>query len=198
MGGFISDLASYYATLVFIMNPFGAVPIFMDIVERLHPWERRRLANFVTMVVIVLLFLTAFAGDLLLRLYMISIDEFRFAGGVVLLAIALHRLGGESVTQTPDPRDAALVPLAMPLLVGPATMTYVIVFAHSGDMTALLVAIVLASVTVWAFLLAAEALLRVLGRSTMKVLTRITSLFVGGVGAAMIHVALVHWGIAAR
>ncbi len=103
MGGFISDLASYYATLVFIMNPFGAVPIFMDIVERLHPWERRRLANFVTMVVIVLLFLTAFAGDLLLRLYMISIDEFRFAGGVVLLAIALHRLGGESVTQTPDP-----------------------------------------------------------------------------------------------
>ncbi len=198
MGGFANDLASYYATLVFIMNPFGAVPIFMDIVERLHPWERRRLANFVTMVVIVLLFLTAFAGDLLLRLYMISIDEFRFAGGVVLLAIALHRLGGEPVTQTPDPRDAALVPLAMPLLVGPATMTYVIVFAHSGDMAALLVAIVLASVTVWAFLLAAEALLRVLGRSTMKVLTRITSLFVGGVGAAMIHAALVHWGIAAR
>ncbi|BES81625.1 NAAT family transporter [Pyrodictium abyssi] len=196
--GLLSQFISYYATLVFIMNPFGAAPIFLDIVEKLHPWERRRLANLVTMVVVALLFLVAFTGDLLLKLYMISVDEFRFAGGIVLLGIALHRLEGHPKTQTPDPRDAALVPLTMPLLVGPATMTYVIVFAAEGNRIALIAAIVAAAATVWAFLLAAEAVLRFVGRSTMRVLMRITSLFVAGVGASMIHSALVDWGIAAR
>ena len=197
-GGLWQDLATYYATLVFIMNPFGAAPIFLDIVEKLHPWERRRLANFVTTVLVAILYFVALTGDLLLRLYGISIDEFRLAGGIVLLVIALHRLGGESVTQTPDPRDAALVPLTMPLLVGPATMTYVIVYSTSGDRLALMLAIPLAAFTVWFFLVLAEELLRFLGRSVMKVLTRITSLFVAGVGAALIHTALVDWGIAAR
>ena len=196
--GLLGQFASYYATLVFIMNTFGAAPIFLDIVEKLHPWERKRLANLVTMVVVALLFLVAFTGDLLLRLYMISVDEFRFAGGIVLLGIALHRLEGHAKTQTPDPRDATLVPLTMPLLVGPATMTYVIVFTTEGNRIALIAAIVAAAATVWAFLLAAEAVLRFVGRSTMRVLTRITSLFVAGVGASMIHSALVDWGIAVR
>jgi len=195
-GDLVSTFATYYATLVFIMNPFGAAPIFVDIASRLHPWERRKLANFVTTVLVAILFFVALTGDLLLRLYGISIDEFRFAGGIVLLAIALHRLSGESATQTPDPRDAALVPLTMPLLVGPATMTYVIVFSTTGNRLVLLAAILAAAATVWFFLVLSELILEKLGRSIMKVLTRITSLFVGGVGGAMIHAALRDWGIA--
>lgn len=196
--GALGEFVTYYATLVFIMNPFGAAPIFLDIAGKLHPWERRRLANLVAAATAILLLLVALTGDLLLRLYMINLDEFRLAGGIVLIAIALHRLEGESRTMAPDPRDAALVPLAMPLLVGPATMTYVIVFSSQGGGAALFAAILAAVGTVWAILVASEAMLRVLGWSTMRILTRITSLFVAGVGAAMVHTALLHWGIAVK
>ena len=196
MGSWLGELVSEYVTLLFIMNPFGALPIYMDIAGHLHPWERRKVANTAALVAASLLYLTALGGDLLLRLYQINLDEFRFAGGIILLAIGIARLGGEASTQSPDPRDAAAVPLATPLLVGPATMTYVIVFSHTASLAVLLVAIALAVASVWVIFELGEAILEKLGRSTMKVMTRITALFVAGIGAAMIHSALKAWGIA--
>lgn len=199
MAGFsLSELFSEYVTLVFIMNPFGALPIYMDIVERLHPWERRKVANTAALVAAGLLVTMAVSGDLLLRLYQVSLSEFRFAGGIILMAVGVSRLSGHAHTQSPDPRDAAVVPLATPLLVGPATMTYVIVFSHTSGLAVIIPAIVLAVATVWLVFELGEHLLEKLGRSIMRLLTRITALFVAAIGAALIHAALVEWGIAEK
>ena len=190
MMNYIEHLASTYASLLFIMNPFGALPIYLEIAEKLHPWERRRLANTVALFVLSLLLVFTFAGELILELYKINIDEFRFAGGLILLAIGVMRLTGEPMTQTVDPRDAALVPLSMPLLVGPATITYIIVLAHTIPYVVLIPAIIAVVATVWILLELGELLLRVAGRSTMRLLTRLTALFVAGIGAGMLHDAL--------
>jgi len=194
MMNYIEHLASTYASLLFIMNPFGALPIYLEIAEKLHPWERRRLANTVALFVLSLLLVFTFAGELILELYKINIDEFRFAGGLILLAIGVMRLTGEPMTQTVDPRDAALVPLSMPLLVGPATITYIIVLAHTIPYVVLIPAIIAVVATVWIPLELGELLLRVAGRSTMRLLTRLTALFVAGIGAGMLHDALLAWG----
>ncbi len=198
MWEYVEHVASTYASLIFIMNPFGALPIYLEIAERLHPWERRKLANTVALFVFVLLVVFAFAGELILKLYKIDIDEFRFAGGIILLAIGVMRLTGEPMTQTVDPRDAVLVPLSMPLLVGPATITYIIVTTHVMHYTVLIPAIIASVITVWILLELGELLLRIVGRSTMRLLTRITALFVAGIGAGMLHDSLLAWGIARR
>ncbi len=198
MLSYIKQLASTYASLLFIMNPFGSLPIYLEIAEKLHPWERRRLANTVALFVLSLLLVFTFAGELVLKLYKIDIDEFRFAGGLILLAIGVMRLTGEPMTQTIDPRDAALVPLSMPLLVGPATITYIIVLTHTMSYMVLIPAIIVAVATVWVLLELGELLLRMVGRSTMRLLTRLTALFVAGIGAGMLHDALLAWGIAKR
>ena len=193
----VGEILKTYLTLLFIMNPFGALPVYLDIAERLHPWERRKLANTVTAVVAGILAVTALTGDAILRLYGISLSGFQFAGGVILLSIGVARLSGHPVTQTPDPRDAALVPLATPLLVGPAAMTYVIAAAHTSEAVTL-AAVAAATATLWVLLELSELILRLLGRSIMRLLTRITSLFVAGIGAELLHAALHSWGIAPR
>ncbi|NOZ88760.1 MAG: MarC family protein, partial [Crenarchaeota archaeon] len=171
----LGGLASEYLTLLFMMNPFGALPIYMDIAGRLPPWERRKVANTVAVVAASLLYLVALTGDALLRLYKISLGEFRFAGGIILIAIGLARLRGDAVTQAPDPRDAAAVPLATPLLVGPATMTYVIVSSHTTPLPVVLAAIAAAVATVWLIFELGEHILARLGRSAMKIMTRVTA-----------------------
>ncbi len=192
--GFWKLVGSYYATLIFIVNPFGSLPIYLDIVEPLSRSDRRRFASFVATIVLGLLVFMAVAGRYIFVVYKISISEFRLGGGIALLAIAIRRLEGYSITQTPDPKDAAITPLAMPLLVGPATIAYVTLTAAEGHIFALLLASAGVSVTVWILLLASEHIIEILGRSTMKILTRVSALFVAGVGSSMIHQTLIDWG----
>ena len=185
--------ASYYITLLFIMNPFGAAPIFADIAEKLSPRERNQLINYVSLVVLGLLLAMALTGEFLLEIYHVTIMQFRLAGGIILLAIALYRLTGRPITQTPDPRDAAIVPLSMPILVGPATITYLILFSTQGHIVVLIAVIPAVTLTVWAVLMGADIILRRLGRNVMVILTRISALFVGAVGAAMIDAVVRDW-----
>ncbi|WP_317894710.1 MarC family protein [Pyrofollis japonicus] len=185
--------ASYYITLLFIMNPFGAAPIFADIAEKLSPAERSQLLRYVAFVVLGLLYSLALGGKLLLEIYHVSIMQFRFAGGIILMAIAIYRLTGRPITQTPDPRDAAIVPLAMPILVGPATITYLILFSTTGHLIVLLLVIPAVTFTVWLVMTGADMLLRRLGRNVMVILTRVSALFVGAVGAAMIDEVVRDW-----
>ncbi len=185
--------ASYYITLLFIMNPFGAAPIFADIAEKLSPRERNQLINYVSLVVLALLYVMALTGEFLLEVYHVTIMQFRLAGGIILIAIALYRLTGRPITQTPDPRDAAIVPLSMPILVGPATITYLILFSTQGHILVLLAVIPAVTFTVWAVLTGADIILRRVGRNVMVILTRISALFVGAVGAAMIDSVVRDW-----
>lgn len=193
LGEWLRLYASYYVTLLFIMNPFGAAPIFADIAERLSPAERSQLISYVAGVVLGLSYSMALAGELLLRAYHVTVMQFRLAGGVILMAVALYRLTGRPVTQTPDPRDAAVVPLAMPMIVGPAAITYLILFSTQGHLLVLMAVIPAVVATVWAVLMASDMLLRRLGRNVMVVLTRVSALFVAAVGAAMIDAVVRDW-----
>jgi len=117
--GFLGLIGQLYA----IMNPIGKLAIVGPLaVER--PAYVRKITVTVVVVVYVLASLFAVAGGFILSAFGVSIDSFRIAGGIVLMAISIMTLvSGSYVGRLEITEEQAVVPLATPLIVGPGTIT---------------------------------------------------------------------------
>lgn len=193
----MAEFVLLFISMFSIVNPFLAVPTFVDLAGDFSSGERRSIATQTAASVFVILSGSYFTGQALLSFFGITVPSLRVAGGLVILSLAwsmLHaRLSGTKQTaeevhemENREQRGAiGVVPLAMPLLAGPGAISLMIISAGSatsvGSRIAALASALLISVTIWLILLAAGTIARVLGRTGMNVATR----FMGLILAAM-------------
>jgi len=128
-------------SLIAIVNPVGAVPIFISLTSELDISRRRTISNVVVYSVFVILLLSLFVGEWILIFFGITISSFRVAGGllILLMAIAMMHAKTSDVKHTAveaeegeKKESIAVVPLATPLLAGPGAISTVILYAHKG------------------------------------------------------------------
>jgi multiple antibiotic resistance protein len=144
------------------------------------------------------LVLSALAGDSVLTLAGTSLGAFRVAGGIVLLLMGLSMLGAQPgpVRQTREDASVAaqqssvaVVPLGIPLVAGPGSITAVIVQmqrgAGAGHLAAVLACIAVVSLACWLALRFAEAIGRTLGPLGLNVVSRLLGLLLAAVAIEM-------------
>ncbi|WP_204115487.1 MarC family protein [Shimia biformata] len=134
---------TFFGALFAIMNPFMVLPIFLSMTDGIPVEQQRRVGIKAVIYCVILGLAFTLAGSAILNLFGISVDDFRVAGGLVVLLIALNMLNGddnsahsgtEAEQQTfPDPDSIAFYPLTFPMIFGPGTIATLIVFAHSAD-----------------------------------------------------------------
>ncbi len=195
---------SFAATLFALLNPLGVLPIFIGYTSKERRGVQRWLALFLSVTVWALLLLFLFTGAALLQFFGISLDSFRIAGGILLLLIGINIVTGDStkaaqdlVTQDleSDLQQAKsvyrkiVIPLAMPLLVGPGVIANVILHASQAEsakqdelLVGFTVVIGLVSFLTFAIFLAGKWLQRLLGDIGLSILTRILGLLVASIG----------------
>jgi multiple antibiotic resistance protein len=127
--------------LVAIVNPIGAIPLFISLTSHFEISERRAISNVVVYSVLAILLLSLFIGEFILRFFGITISSFRVAGGLLILLMAISMMHAKTsgVKHTPEEAEEdekrnsiAVVPLATPLLAGPGAISTVILYAHKG------------------------------------------------------------------
>lgn len=188
-------------TLLVIMDPPGAIPVFLAITSGFTAAERRRAALVATATAGLVIALFAVAGQLILEYLKVSLAALQVSGGLLLLLVALQLLLG-SADETygnvaPEKRaNIAMVPLGTPMLAGPGAIVAVVVFAQEGEGAAEGVALALAiTVTLAVIYLTmrfASTVRRVIKDTGVLLLTR-----VAGVLLAAIAVQLAADGIIA-
>ncbi|EKE70977.1 YchE family NAAT transporter [Gallaecimonas xiamenensis] len=179
----------FFVAMLAIVNPFGLLPVFMGLTSHQDQAERRRTAMMAAFASAVILWVVLLLGEDLLKFFSISVASFQVAGGVLLSFTALSMLQGklgETRRTTEEGREAArmesvtLVPLALPLIAGPAAITTVIVFtqAHHSlvDKGALGLAIGILALVTWGVFLCAPMLARWLGTTGINLITRVMGL----------------------
>lgn len=125
--------------LLAITDPPGAVPVYLSLVSPMSAEQRRRAPWRAAIAVTVILLVAFFSGNLLLRLFGISLPAFQAAGGLLIVLMGLEMLRG-APTKVQDEsqheaEDHLLVPLAMPLIAGPGSIATVITFtARARDL----------------------------------------------------------------
>ncbi|MDT8370381.1 MAG: NAAT family transporter [Gammaproteobacteria bacterium] len=134
-----TEYTKFLISLLAVVNPIGVVPIFITMTADLSSDEQRRIAKLVVLTTATVLLVSLFFGELLLNFFGISINSFRVGGGIMLLLMAISMLHTSHTTIRQHREIAeqasesmAVVPLAIPLLAGPAAISTVIINAYKG------------------------------------------------------------------
>ena len=182
-----------------ILDPLGALPVFLLLTDGNSEEERRIIVRRTVIAVALILLIAALAGNRVLAFFGIDIHAFQTAGGILLLLIALNMLQarGPLIKTTSMEReeaiekeDVSVVPLAMPLLAGPGSISTVIVFSASMQTLAskgVLLAIILAVVAMlWPILLLCRRLGERIGRTGINIAVRIMGLILASIAVKFI------------
>ena len=194
-----SDYIKIFVGLLAIVNPFGAIPMFISMTADESAAQRRDTTNQVALGLTIILLVALFAGDLLLQFFGITIDSFRVGGGILVLLMAISMLQAKTspVKQTTEEADesiqkesVAIVPLAMPLLAGPGAISAVILAAHKADSVvgSLIIAggILMLSLVVWVVLRMSPWIAARMGATGINIMTRIMGLMLTAIAVEFI------------
>ncbi|KVL33400.1 YchE family NAAT transporter [Burkholderia sp. MSMB1835] len=135
------DLLKSFISLLALINPVGAVPFFLSLTAQQTDAERRRTIRIASVSVFCVMTVTALLGQQIIHFFGISVGSLEVGGGIIMLLMAINMLNAQigNTRSTPEERDEAelkdniaVVPLAIPLLTGPGSISTVIVYAASA------------------------------------------------------------------
>lgn len=184
-----------YLKLFMILTPFFVMSAFLSLTRECSGPERQRIALKVTLAVVVSTFVLYLFGKHIFALFGITLDAFRIGAGAVLFLSAIAMIQGRSAVSPGDAEgDVAVVPLAIPITVGPGTIGALLVMgAGLESLTEKLVAslaLLAAVLTVGGMLFMAGRLERLLGQRGLVILTKLTGLFVSAIAAQIFFTGL--------
>ena len=195
-------------TLLAIVNPLAIVPFFIHYTQDFTPQQRRRTIFISSFSAFLVIAISALAGLHILDFFGISLASFQVGGGMLLLTSALAMLNAqpaetrsnaseiqETAERSAERASIAVVPLTIPLLTGPATMSTVVIYAEKAkdllQMATLIgYGLVVALATVLCFA-AAQPIARFLGKTGINVMTRLMGLILADLAVEVMSDGLV-------
>jgi len=177
-----------FIPLLVAIDPVGLAAIFLGLGGGVPPAQRRKIARQATLTGggVALLFL--FLGAIIFRLLGITVRDFQIAGGLILFIIAARDLiqsAAEEPAKLAD--DFGVVPLGMPLIAGPASITTLIVLAQTIGWKITLAALAANLVLVVLAFAYSEALGRWIGPTGLRAVSKIVSLLLAAIAVSMIR-----------
>jgi len=200
------DLLKPLIALLAIVNPIGAVPFFLAFTQGLTREQRRRTLRVASFSAFCVIAVSGLAGLQIIAFFGISIASFQVGGGMLLLISSLHMLnaqpaaaGRDDVAEGQAKVDAgasvAVVPLTIPLLTGPATISTMVIYAektrHFWEHALLIGYGVVVGAATWAAFAASGRIAKVLGSTGINVMTRLMGLILAAMAVELLADGLV-------
>jgi multiple antibiotic resistance protein len=194
-------------TLLAVVNPLAIVPFFIHYTQGFSRAQRRRTIVTASFSAFLVIAGSAVLGLQILEFFGISLASFQVGGGMLLLISSMNMLNAQPAEAKPQTRELeegaekaamgasiAVVPLTIPLLTGPATMSTVVIYAERAQtflqMSALVgYGVVIALATALSFALA-DPIARVLGKTGINVMTRLMGLILAALAVEVMALGL--------
>ncbi len=184
-----------FVTLLVIMDPPGATPVFLALVSHKSPRQRIRMAWQGAGVSLFVIVLFALFGKLILDYLHVSVNALQGAGGLLLLLISLELLTGkDSGTEKSENVNVALVPLGTPLLAGPGAIVTTILWVQNAHTTNMKLTLALAIIAVHCVigltLMFSTRILGFIKESGVSLAARIAGLLLAAIAVEMLVQAI--------
>ena len=191
----LSLLFTIYLKMLVLYSPFFVLSCFIGLTPGYSTRERKRLAWKVALGTLISSVLLYLFGQTIFEIFGITADAFRIGAGSVLFISALGMAQGKSAVQTDNvQQDVTIVPLTIPLTVGPGTIGALLVMGvsqpHWDDKLMAIVSIALASLTVGVVLYLSNRIERILGEQGLQIVSRLMGLFVCALAAQIIFTGI--------
>ena len=192
----IDSWLTAFLALFAILNPLGLIPIYTEFTESLNKRDRFRVFNITVFTGFSTMAVMSFSGEwIITNLFQIDIVEFRIAGGILLTIIAVKYIvfpqketvsgeGHEEIrTRT---MELGIVPMGVPLLVGPGSIvTGILVMERNGFMVTL-TSLVAVFILCWGLFQMSPLISRLMGKVGRLVISRVLWIFIAATGAHLL------------
>ena len=180
-----------FTKVFFILSPFFSVSMFLLLSGQMDRPTRRRCALRTSLAILVICFGVYFLGNVIFKILGITVAAFQVGAGTLLFLTAVNMVSGKRSEIASDPEeDFAVVPLAIPMIVGPGTIGTLLVLGTEIDQTqqefVAATAIFLAILTISLFLFLAVPIGRVLGQKGLQMMMKLTGLVLTAIAAQII------------
>ena len=200
------DLLKPLIALLAIVNPIGVVPFFIHFTQNFSRAERQHTIRVAAFSAFVVIAVSAVAGLKVIEFFGISLASFQVGGGTLLLISSLAMLNAQPAESKPgDMSDGAqkvnagasiaVVPLTIPLLTGPATISTMVIYAEKTryvwQIGVLVGYGIVIGLIIWAVFSASGRIGKVLGRTGINVMTRLMGLILAAMAVELLADGLV-------
>jgi len=187
-----------FVTLFSVIDPFGAAVTFLALTSGDMAEKRAGQAARSVRVTAVALVIVAVMGSAILKFFGISIQAIMVAGGLILVMVSLRMLEGQALYRSArvereegeKKEDISIIPMAIPVLAGPAAITTVMVFANRasgvGEWVSLFAALAVVMGLTHVILQKSEVLAKWTGTTGLRVLTRAMGLILIAMGVEFV------------
>jgi multiple antibiotic resistance protein len=194
-------LLATFTTLFSIVNPFGAMAVFLTLTADDRAAERARIALRSCVYMVCILSMAFFGGQYILNFFGISIQHLRIAGGILLIRSAFElltpganrdRVGPAALEESKRKDDVSFTPLAMPMLSGPGSMAVCIGLIRPTyvDKALTIAGFALVALATFIILIFSLRLTRVLGKPGMAAMARIIGFITLAIGVNFLASAI--------
>jgi multiple antibiotic resistance protein len=191
----MNQFLGYFIPLFVAIDAFGLAPLFLGVTQNLSAGRRRQILFEAVGAAFVICIGFMFLGQVIFRFLGITEADFRIAGGILLLVLAVLDLLSRGTPAVDEHEMIGIVPLAMPLIAGPATLTTVLVLASRGpsatfsySMTALSLALNLAFLLL--LLLGAARISGRIGMGALQAFSKLVMVLLAAIAVNFIRVGV--------
>ena len=191
----ITLFINVFLKIFMIFTPFFVISAFLSLTKNDSQTERQRIAIKVTLAVGLTCFALFLFGSYIFALFGITLDAFRIGAGAILFLSAVSMIQGKTTFSPQDSKeDVAVVPLAIPITVGPGTIGALLVMGAglktAPEKVTACLALLCAVLLVGGLLFVAGRLERFIGQQGLTILTKLTGLFVSAIAAQIFFTGL--------
>lgn len=191
-GTFLSLFLTAFIPIFVAIDAFGLAPVYIGLVEP-FPKERQRVIlvqSVITAFLIGILFV--FLGKSVFHFLGITVSDFKVAGGVILLILSIHDLVFKSVDyRKPASDTVGVVPLGMPLIMGPGTLTAITVLTDSVGVWPTFFSLVVNLIIIFIVCIMSRRIVRVIGKGGSEGLSKIANLMLAAIAVMIIRSGIV-------
>ncbi len=175
-----------FVPLFIVVDALGNLPFVVSLSEGMTQHQRLRMINLATITATVVGLVFLFFGQFILNVMAIKVGDLAIAGGLILLILSIKYMTTGHMVESAKEELEAIVPIGTPLVVGPATITTLLILASQFELWMVLLSFALNMALTWAIFLVSEQIVRFMGQGGLKAVSRVFSLLLAAIAVSMI------------
>jgi len=186
MHSWLASLALTFVPLFIVIDAFGNLPFILSLSEGMSQGERRRLIHIATVTATVVGLAFLFFGQLILHVMGISVGAFAIAGGIILMVLSIKYILTGKVVEAVKEEMIAVVPIGTPLVVGPATITTLLLLVGQFPLYIVLISFMLNLLIAWGVFLAGNQIVGFMGKGGVRAVSNVFNLLLAAIAITMV------------
>ncbi len=189
----LKTLALAFIPIFVAVDALGVLPLFISFTESVKKSNRLKIIrdSLLTAAIVAIVFI--FVGKSAFKFMGITVYDFMIAGGILLFILAINDLlRSEKISRIPEQQNFGIVPLGMPLIVGPAVLTTSLIILDSYGLVYTLISVVVNILIAGIIFMSADFIMRVIGKGGTKAVSKVASLILAAIGVMMIRKGVVY------